>query len=195
VIPLLIAVTPTLVGATRISEVDFKNFDYPWDPPGVEVPITWRWIEGTPKSSIRVKAGRFDFPSSHNSLPDGYLTVWSIAYGDLNGDHQDEAAVDLLCSTGGTASWHYLYVFKLANGSPKLLGRLQSGSRGYGGLLKVQVNHNTLILDFADSERRVGDCCSEGYIRATYRWFNHRFVEIGKRVSGDAQLHRESSPR
>ena len=119
-----------------------------------------------------------------------YVMVLSVAYGDLNGDGLDEAAVDLIFGTGGTANWHYLYVFTLANGSPELLGRLQSGSRADGGLLKVAIERNTLILDFADSKRRVADCCSEGYVRVRYRWQSGRFVEVGTRISGDLEIGR-----
>jgi hypothetical protein len=58
-----------------------------------------------------------------------------------------------------------------------LLARLESGSRADGGLLKVAIEQRTLILDFADTEKRAGDCCSEGYIRVKYRLKDGRFVE------------------
>jgi hypothetical protein len=80
-------------------------------------------------------AGRPDF-SPAEPLSGGYVTVWSVTYGDVNGDGRDEAVVDLLYGTGGTANWHYLYAFTLANGSPTLLGTLQCGSRADGGLVK-----------------------------------------------------------
>lgn len=177
----------TLIGAAKISEVNFKDFDYPWDAPRIAVPAAWKWLEGKPKSSIRVNAGRHDFSSSE-PFADGYLMIRSVTYGDLNGDGQDEAAVDLLCSSGGTANWHYLYVFTLAHGSPTLVGRLQSGSRAYGGLIRVAIEQKTLVLDFADADRRVGDCCSEGYIRVRYRWQAGHFVEVGRRTSDDLDL-------
>lgn len=66
----------------------------------------------------------------------------------------------------------------------KLLARLQSGSRGSGGLVKATVQKKTLILEFADTDRRIGDCCSEGYIRVKYRWQAGRFIETGARTSG-----------
>lgn len=176
-----------LAAAIRINEVDFKNFDYAWDAPRIAVPTAWKWLEGKPRSTLRVMGGRHDF-SPAEPFAGGYVMVWSVTYGDLNGDGRDEAAVDLLCGTGGTANWHYLYVFTLANGSPTLLGRLQSGSRADGGLVKTAIEQNTLILDFADSKRRVGDCCSEGYVRVRYRWQSGRFVEVGTRVSGDLDI-------
>jgi hypothetical protein len=140
------------------------------------------------KSSVRLAGGRHDFSGSESFA--ACLIIEAVTYGDLNGDGRDEAAVELRCGTGGTAHWHYLYVFTLVNGSPSLVARLQSGSRAYGGLLKVRIERNTLELDFADSDRRVGDCCSEGYIRVRYRWQASRFVEVGARVSGDLKVAR-----
>jgi len=176
-----------LVGATRINEVDFKNFVYAWDSPRIAVPTAWKWLAEKPKSTLRVMGGRHDFSPSE-WFAGGYVLVQSVTYGDVNGDGRDEAVVDLLCSTGGTANWHYVYVFALANGSPTNLGRLQSGSRAYGGLLKVAIDQNMLVLDFADSERRIGDCCSEGYIRVKYRLQDGRFIEVGTRLTGDVDL-------
>ncbi len=114
--------------------------------------------------------------------------VRSVTYGDLRSEGREAAAVDLIYSTGGTANWHYLYVYALEKGSPQLLARLESGSRADGGLVKVTIEKNELILDFADGARRVGDCCSPGYIRAKYRWQSGRFVEVGSRLSGDIDL-------
>ena len=57
----------------------------------------------------------------------------------LNGDDQEDAAVDAIFSNGGTLNRHYGYVFTLRNGVPTLLGRLQGGPRADGGLLKVAI--------------------------------------------------------
>lgn len=148
------------------------------------MPTTWKWLEEKPNSNIRVEGGRYDFSPSE-PLNGGYVLVRSITYGDLTGDGRDEAAVDLLYGTGGSASWHYLYVFTLANGSPRLLASLRSGSRADGGLLKVAIDENSLVLDFADSGRRIGDCCFDGYIRMRYRWRVGRFIEVRAREFGN----------
>ncbi len=185
---LAIIVAAALFGADGIRNIDFGNFDYPvvedsgdaagrsfW--PG-EVPGQWRWTPVKLKSTVHLVSGRHDFtsPDGHS---EGYLTVCSITYGDLNGDGKDEAAVDLLRGTEGTANWHYLYVFTLANGSPKLLGTLVSGSRAYGGLVNVEIVRGILLLDFQDEDRRGGDCCSRGIIRVRYRFQEDRFTEQG----------------
>ncbi len=186
-LPLLLYAS-TLFSATRISEIDFRNFDYAWDAPKLGAPAAWKWLEEKPKSSVHVVDGRHDFSESESpagTYRGGYLMIRSVTYGDLNGDGRDEAAVDLLFSTGGTLNWHYLYVFTLENGSPTLLGRLQSGSRADGGLANVAIAQGTLVLDFLDTTRRMGDCCSEGYVRVKYRLRTGRFIESEKREFGD----------
>jgi len=112
-----------------------------------------------------------------------------VTYGELEGDQNEEAAVDLNYSGGGTANWDYLYVYKLEKGVPRLLGWLESGSRAYGGLVKVTIQNNELLLDFSDSEKRKGECCSEGFIRVRYTWRVGQFVETGAREKGDLKIH------
>lgn len=46
-----------------------------------------------------------------------------------------------------------------------------------------------MTVDFADPEKRIGDCCSDGYIRARYRWQDGHFVEEGQRERGKIYLH------
>ncbi len=116
------------------------------------------------------------------------LELLSITYGDLDGDGREEAVVDLLYSTGGTANWHYLYVYAIDHGAPRLLARLESGSRADGGLLRIAIQNRKLSLDFADERKRVADCCSDGFIRVAYGWREHRFVEIGPREYGVLQI-------
>lgn len=85
-------------------------------------------------------------------------------------------------------------MYKLDHGVPRLLGRLESGSRADGGLVKTAIRNRLLVLDFADAERRVGDCCSEGFIRVRYRWRQGHFVETGPRERGDLKLEVHQSP-
>ena len=93
-----------------------------------------------------------------------YVELSSIALGDLDGDGLDEAAVDLRFGTGGTANWHYLYVFKASGNIVSPLAVMESGSRADGGLPHVEIAPGLLVLDFSDAERREGDCLLKGYI-------------------------------
>ncbi|MHB8486586.1 MAG: hypothetical protein ACYDCM_12800 [Candidatus Acidiferrales bacterium] len=114
-----------------------------------------------------------------------YLSLRSVVYGQLTKNTlEQDAVVDLLYDSGGTANWHYLYVYHLKDGKPELMAWLESGSRADGGLVKVDVRDHLLVLDFADPSKREGDCCSDGYIRVSYRWQNGRFVEVPPRQYG-----------
>jgi len=175
-------------GTSSIRQIDFKNFTYPWDGGGAPAD-QWHWIDSIPSTTVHLAAGVHRF---WDEVPEGLdrsyapgLWLESVTYGDLDGDGKEEAAVDLNYSGGGTANWDYLYVYKLTKNRPRLLGWLESGSRAYGGLVRVVIEQRQLVLDFQDPERRDGDCCSDGYIRVRYVWKDGRFVETGTRERGD----------
>jgi hypothetical protein len=190
---LLAAVLALSLHTTSIRNVDFKNFDYPWDERAGDRTV-WQWLDTSAETSVRLTDGVAELNNSDDpdqsvgDMPSLRLT--SVTYGILGPHGNEAAAIELNYSTGGTDNWDYLYVYELENGSPKLLGRLQSGSRADGGLVKVAIQNRALVLDFADAERRLGDCCSEGYIRVTYRLKNGRFVESGPRSQGDLSIQK-----
>jgi len=153
------------------------------------VPDLFQWISPIPSRRIRLQKGRHHF---YLSTKDEYVrelsplvSVDSVTYGDLDGDGKEEAAVWITFHTGGTQNWDFLYVYKLYGARPKLLGILESGSRGYGGLGRCAISNGLLVLNFNDPDRREGDCCSEGYIRIHFRWENGAFVEAGPREHGN----------
>lgn len=179
--------------STDIRSIDFKNFSFPWDEEMADgVPSEWRWISPERQSHFRTSNGIHHFYSPGQDQYERerapLISVDSVTYGDVDGDGKEEAAVHLNYSSGGTANWDFLYLYTVYNGRPKLLALLESGSRADGGLVHVVIAKQRLVLDFADSERRVGDCCSEGYIRVRYRWRNGAFVEEGPHEKGNLPL-------
>jgi hypothetical protein len=170
--------------ASTVREIDFKNFSYSWPKSVGGASSTWKWLDAVPTASIRLANGSVELGESRQFSPAPFAKLISVTYGDLFGDGREEAAVDLLYKTGGTANWHYLFIYALADGSPKLLGILRSGSRAYGGLVKVAIHDHRLSLDFQDEHKRIGDCCSDGWVRVSYRLQAGRFVETGTRSHG-----------
>ena len=179
----------TASSQSPIRQIDFRNFTYAWDEP-IALDTTWRWLDSSPQSHIKVSDGMYSFDDENDmeGEPSPFLSVDSITYGDLTGDGTEEAIVKLNYSSGGTANWDYLYVYRLRKGHLLLLGRLESGTRGYGGLIRVTVEGASLVMDFADKDKLLGDCCSAGYIRVHYRWQRGTFVEFGARQYGDMEL-------
>jgi hypothetical protein len=162
-----------------IRQIDFKSMSYPFTEaePG---PL---WDAPSSSETITLKDGDYRFPDG------GYLSFVSVTYGDLNGDGKEEAAVDLLHGTGGTQNWHYLYVFAKREGHAAFISRFVSGSRAYGGLTRVAINANRLIVDLQDEERRQGDCCSLGFVRVTYRLEGSSFREAGPRTKDSYRIN------
>lgn len=181
-----------------IRQIDFENFNYAWSEP--EPPQNhnepWQWLTSPPNQHFRAVAAVHHFyvddpdPQVRERSP--LVSVDSVTYGDLDVDGVEEAIVALNYSEGGTMNWDYLYVYKLERGKPRLLARMETGSRGYGGLVRAFVRNELLTVDFADPEKRMGDCCSEGYIRVRYRWQDGVFVEEGEREHG--KIYMSSGP-
>lgn len=180
-------------GCSSIWQVDFDNFTYGWDanePAGI--PTTWEWLDSKPDQEFRTINGEYKLCEPNEYPYAGecpLVSVDSVTYGDLDGDGVAEAVVALTYHTGGTAGWQYLYVYKMENDHVKLLARMRTGSRADGGLVRVFVRNNLLVADFSDAERRIGDCCSEGYIRVHYRLRSGGFVEALPRERGDLDLN------
>ena len=187
---LLLSHTPARAKFTSIHQVDFKNFIYPWDDP-VDVPSTWSWMPLPFHERVRlVHGGRWlpvagAAPEEH--VPDLRFLLESVVYGHLGSDGQEVAAMYVSFSTGGTAGWGYVYVFRLKAGQPDIMGWLKTGSRADGGLIKIAIRDGLLVLDFENSSKREGDCCSDGYIRVSYRWQNGQFAEVPPRRYGPLQ--------
>jgi hypothetical protein len=191
---ILAAVATATAQNSKIRQVDFKNFTYAWnDATGEGVPESWHWITPLPKTRITTVSGLHNFEEDRaedRPSPSPVLSVDHVTFGDLLGDRGEEALVSLNYGTGGTANWDYLYVYQLRNDHPVLLALMETGSRGSAGLVRVAVRAGLLVVDFADKDRMVGDCCSAGYIRVRYRWQKGRFVEVGTAEHGDLDLHR-----
>lgn len=192
-------VTTKAQRVTSIRDIDFDNFTYIWnDASDDAVPMDWKWLSTTPDQHFRTVNGMHHFylpgQDSYERQHSPLVSVDSVTYGDLDGDGPEEAVVALNYSTGGTANWDYLYVYKLRWGQAKLLARMRTGSRSDGGLVRAFVRGNLLIVDLADREKRLADCCSEGYVRVGYRWRDGVFVEEGQREHGKIYLH-EGPPR
>ncbi len=183
-----------------IRQIDFKNFTYAWsepEPPEDE-DVPWHWFNSPTDSHFRAVHGLHHFysakqePYEREHAP--LISVDSVVYGDLDGDGNEEAVVAMNYSTGGTFNWDYLYVFTLDSGRAKLIERMETGSGGSGGLVRMSVQHQFLVIDFADPEQIAGDCCSKGFIRVHYRLQEGEFIEDGERGRGKLDLI-EGPPR
>ncbi|HJX84178.1 MAG TPA: hypothetical protein VJ723_07535 [Candidatus Angelobacter sp.] len=104
------------------------------------------------------------------------LTFEQVQFGDVTGDGREEAIVVLRFDSGGTQYSHYVFIYSLEAGQPRLLGYFHSGDRAYHGLYKVYAKAGKLVVELFDPEKRQGDCCSSRFIRTRYRWRNGTFI-------------------
>jgi len=179
-IALLLLLTLSSVGA---ENVDFRNFTYPTPTGKLFVPGDLKWMTDQPAINVTLVDGSYNFEKK-GPAPGPSLTIDEVRYGDLTMSNQLGAVVVLNYHTGGTAWWSYLYAFSLAPERPRLLGWLQTGSRAYSGLYRLFVNNGGFTIDVLDPDKRMGDCCSAGFIRTSYEWRDGKFNQAGPRRYG-----------
>jgi len=181
----------TLYGQQRTADrnIDFRNFVYPF-PTQRFIPTPQNklaWMSLNVKTNIRLVSGRYDFNRAEPSVGPS-LVLSRVLYGYLTSGEQLDAVVVLGYHTGGIAFWYYVYAFSLESNKPKLVGWFRAGSRADSGLYHLEVTNRALIVDLFDPERRVADCCSEGFVRTIYDFKNGIFVESGAQEFGNVEV-------
>jgi hypothetical protein len=153
-----------------IRQVDFKNFTYPAG-----------FCAGEDREEITVRGGEF----SEEKEVDGYterlyFEVFSVTYGDLNGDRRDEAIILTVCNTGGTGNFSEGLIYTLKNGKPALLTGFEGGDRAYGGLRSARVERGLLTVERNDVGELGGACCPEFVVTTNYKLNGNELIEEGK---------------
>gem|GEM_PF-5648327 len=138
--PLLFASMVVARGnCSNIRKVDFRNHTYPLRERG--------FTQGTER--LRVTNGRYEEPHDNPiSLSFLYFQIVNVAFGDLNGDGQDEAAATAIY--GSNSGSFYLtdtYVFGCVDGRIKLVRILKQDNieKDTGMDLQESVNNPMTI--------------------------------------------------
>jgi len=92
--------------------------------------------------------------------------------------------VVLRYDTGGTQYSHYVYLYSLKAGKPKLPAYFHTGDRAASGLYRVYGKNGNLVVELFDPNKRSGDCCSTGFVRTSYRWHEREFDAVGAQAFG-----------
>lgn len=153
---------------SEIRRIDFNNFTY-------QVFCGDSQSDGK-TTKITIKDGKYE--GSGDDFPN-YFEAGADAYGDLDGDGREEAAVSSLCNTGGTGQFSEGYVYTLKNGKPFLLAHFEGGDRGFGGLQSARIKNGFLFVERSDGE---ANCCADYSLTTKYRWNGEKLVEVGKPV-------------
>ena len=164
----------TVAAQTDIRGVDFKNFTY---EPG---------CVGDEAKKVRVKNGIFSEEKQMEGYVDRfYFEIFGIAFGDLDGDKQNEAIVLTTCNTGGTGNFSEGFVYRLTDGKPILIERIEGGDRAYGGLKSAKIENGFAIVERYDPGKHGASCCAELILTSKYKMTNAKLAEIGEPIRKD----------
>jgi hypothetical protein len=78
-----------------------------------------------------------------------------ISYGDLTGDGNEDAAVQVLCRLGpaASASWTDVFIYSLRKGRAELVARVGSGEKAHGGICLAYICCDDCFLQCGGSTR------------------------------------------
>lgn len=154
----------------EIRKVDFKNFTYQPACLGVD----------DKAENVTVKNGEFSEEKKIDEFTEHYyFNVFSVVYGDVNGDGSEDAVVLTVCNTGGTGNFTEGFVYEMKNGKPTLLTVIPGGDRAYGGLREARVEDGVLIIESNDPGETGGACCPEYIVTTKYKVKGDKLEQIG----------------
>lgn len=163
----------------EIRKIDFKNFTYQPYCVGEE----------NEPEDVTVKNGEFSEEKKVDDFVERfYFNIFSVVYGDVNGDKKEDAVILSVCNTGGTGNFTEGFVYELKNGKPSLLTRIPGGDRAYGGLREARVENGLLVIESNDVGEMGGACCPEFIITTKYRVRDDKLEQSG------AETRREIYP-
>ena len=153
--------------ARDIRRIDFKNFVY-----------------NAGGESVRLRRGRGSYRERGDSDFVYSVERVQVAYGDLTGDGQDEAAVTLYYTGGGTGAFSKGFVFTMRRGRLALLTPFEGGDRADGGIREVGIEGGLLRVRRNEPERMndipVGLCCPVAVITTRYRLDGGGLKQVGE---------------
>jgi hypothetical protein len=158
-----------------IRKVDFKNFTYVAQACGD--------ADDAP-ANITVKDGEYlkEIKDSEGFTDRKYFSVYGLAYGDLDSDNKDEAAIISLCNTGGTGNFTEAYIYKMVRGKPVLQATLIGGDRGDGGFRNIKIQNGLMIVESSQVGEMGAACCPEFIQTDKYRLTGTNLKEVGKPI-------------
>lgn len=152
-----------------IRKIDFKNFTY--NP----------FCAGEEPQNVTVKDGEFSEEKQEDGYTDRFsFTIFSVNYGDVNGDGNEDAVVLSTCNTGGTGQFTEGFIYELKDAKPSLVTRIPGGDRAYGGLSEARIEKGILVIESYDVGEQGGACCPEFIVTSRFKFSGGKLVETGK---------------
>ena len=159
----------SILAQADIRKVDFKNMEYR--------PL----CAGDERQAVAVTNGEMSEEKQMDGYVDRfYFKIFSIEYGDLTGDGNDEAVILSTCNTGGTGNFTEGFIYGISGGRPVELAHIEGGDRAYGGLRTAIVAKGLLFVESYDPGELGGSCCPEFVVTTKYKLTGDKIVETGK---------------
>ncbi len=160
-------------GGGRLSVDQLKNASYDgiYDQP---VTLVDGYYEGEP------------FVEGGASRPTVTFVGDLVAYGDLNGDGVEDAAVLLAESSGGSGTFTYLAAVVNQDGQPVNAGTVLLGDRTQIKSLAIQ--NGQIVMEIVTQGPDDPMCCPTLKVRKTYSLQDGQLVEVGSEELGQVSL-------
>lgn len=153
---------------TNVRRVDFDNFRY--------TPECLRNEDGA-RGSLTTRNGKFERNEEFDKLN---FTVNQVIYGDLTGDDELEAVVLSACNTGGSGTLTEGYVYAVQTGRLVEIGRVDSGSKAYGGIVGVEIDKRVLVVERYATDEDGAHCCPKYIDTEQFHWNGTKLVARGE---------------
>lgn len=163
---LLSMVSLPVAGQRSIRQVDFGNFTYPLSHL-LRGHNQLQWLDLT-GGTLKGQSATLVNGADPNSPPN--FTLQSVSYADVTGEGNEDAIVVLRLGTGNVAIAHYIYIYSVLAGKPKLLAFCHSGDRGSSALSKAYVDDGQLVIELMGP--------GDSMLQRRFRWLNGRFQPI-----------------
>jgi hypothetical protein len=106
--------------------------------------------------------------------------VEPVAFGDLNGDEQGDAAAFLAVNSGGTGTFFYLIALLDQNGTP-----IQDASTYLGDrqrIVSLEIEQGQINVDYYTQGPNDGLCCPSQHQLRTYKLENHTLQVVSEQI-------------
>jgi hypothetical protein len=115
----------------------------------------------TTRDAVRARGGVID--------GDGALELGEAAFTDVDHDGREDAVIPIELYTGGSGRFTDVWVFRLVDGAPALLGVVPGGDRADGGLAHTAVDADGTIRVVRNIAGE-GACCPTATRDERWRW-------------------------
>ena len=164
---------PPATGGGRLSLDQLKNASYDgiYDQP---VTLADGYYEGEP------------FDEGGASRPTVTFVDGLVAYGDLNGDGMEDAAVLLAESSGGSGTFISVAAVVNQDGQPVNAGTAPVGDRPQ--LKSLAIQNGQIVMEIVTQGPDDPMCCPTLKVRKTYSLQDGQLVEVGSEELGQVSL-------